>query len=44
LPSAPLSVPDESITLSKRGQHGERQAFEPAFSVGPFFAQCRLGI
>jgi hypothetical protein len=44
LPSAPLSVPDESIAFTKRGQHGDRQTFEPAFPVGTFFAQYRLGI
>jgi len=44
LPGAPLSAPDESITFTKRGQHGDRQPFESAFPVGPFFAQYRLGI
>jgi hypothetical protein len=36
LPSAQLSVPHESIAFSKRGQHRDRQSFEPAFPVGPF--------
>jgi hypothetical protein len=44
LPSALLSVADESIAFTKRGQHRDRQSFEPAFPVGPFFAQYRLGI
>jgi hypothetical protein len=44
LPSAPLRVPDESIAFGKRGQHRDSQSFEPAFPVGPFFAQYRLGI
>jgi hypothetical protein len=35
LPSALLSVPDESIAFTKRGQHRDRQSFEPAFPVGP---------
>ena len=39
-----LSVPDESIAVTKRGQRGDRQSFEPAFPVGPFFPQYRLGI
>ena len=30
LPSAPLSVPDQSIAFTKRGQHRDRQTFEPA--------------
>ena len=44
LPSAPLSVPDQSIAFTERGQHRDRQSFEPAFPVGSFFAQYRLGI
>ena len=44
LPSPPLSVPDQSIAFTERGQHGDRQTLEPAFPVGPFFAQYRLGI
>jgi len=44
LTSAPLSVPDEGIAFTKRGQHRDRQSFEPAFAVGTFFAQYRLGI
>jgi hypothetical protein len=44
LPSAPLSVPDESIAFSKRREHCDRQSFEPAFPVDTFFAQYRLGI
>jgi hypothetical protein len=35
LPSALLSVADESIAFTKRGQHHDRQSFEPAFPVGP---------
>jgi hypothetical protein len=30
--------------FSKRGQHNDRQTFEPAFASGAFFAQYRLGI
>jgi hypothetical protein len=41
---AQLSRPDESIAFTKRCQHGDRQDFEPAFPVGTFFAQYRLGI
>jgi hypothetical protein len=41
---APLSVPDQSIAFTKRGQHDAPQAFQSAFPVGPFFAQYRLGI
>jgi hypothetical protein len=44
LPSAPLSVPDESIAFPERDQHLDRQSFEPAFPIGPFFAQHRPGI
>jgi hypothetical protein len=44
LPSAPLSVPDESIAFTQRGQQLDRQRLEPAFPVGPFFAQGRLGV
>jgi len=44
LPSAPLSVPDQSIAFTERGQHCDRESFEPAFSVGSFFAQDRLGV
>ncbi len=44
VPSPPLSIPDQSIAFSKRGQHRDRQSFEPAFPVGPFFTQYRLGI
>jgi hypothetical protein len=39
LPSAPLSVPNQSITFTKRGQHRDRESFEPAFPVGTFFPQ-----
>ena len=42
--SAPLSVPNESIAFPERGQHLDRQSFEPAFPIGPFFAQHRPGI
>src|SRR5215217_9748765 len=44
LPSAPLSIPDQSIAFTKRGQHRDRQSLGPAFPVGPFFAQYRPGI
>ena len=44
LPSAPLRVPDESIAFAERGQHRDRQTFEPAFPLGAFFAQDRPGI
>jgi hypothetical protein len=44
LPSALLSVPDESIAFTERGQHRDRQTLEPAFPVGAFLAQDRLGI
>jgi hypothetical protein len=42
--SALLSVPDESIAFSKRGQHSDRQTLEPAFAIGTLFVQYRLGI
>jgi len=44
LPSAPLRIPDQSIAFTECGQHVDRQSFEPAFPVGPFFTQRRLGI
>ena len=44
LPGPPLSIPDQSIAFTECGQHRDRQSFEPAFPVGPFFAQYRLGI
>jgi uncharacterized protein (DUF2141 family) len=44
LPIAPLGLPEESIAFSKHGQHRDRQSFEPAFPVGAFFVQYRLGI
>ena len=44
LPSALLSVPDQSIAFAKRGQHRDRQTLKPAFPIGTFFAQYRLGI
>ena len=44
LPSAPLSIPDQSIAFNECGQHRDRQSFEPPFPVGPFFTQYRLGI
>jgi hypothetical protein len=44
LPSALLSVPDESIAFTKRGQHCDRQTLKPALPVGTFFAQYGLGI
>jgi hypothetical protein len=43
LPGAPLN-PDESIAFTKRGQRNDRQIFELAFPIGPFFAQYRLGV
>ena len=44
LPSPPLSVPDQSIAFTQRGQHRDRQPLQPAFPVGPFFTQNRLGV
>jgi hypothetical protein len=44
LPGPPLSIPDQSIAFTERGQHDDRQSFEPPFPVGPFFTSCRLGI
>jgi hypothetical protein len=44
LPSPPLSVPDQSIAFTQRGQHRDRQSLEPAFPVGPFLTQYRLGV
>jgi hypothetical protein len=44
LRSAPLSVLDESITFTERGEHRDCQSSEPAFPVGSFLAQYRLGI
>jgi hypothetical protein len=44
LPGAPLSVPDQSIAFTKCRQHFDRQGFESAFPVGPFFAEYRVGI
>jgi hypothetical protein len=44
LASPPLSIPDQSIAFTKCGQHRDRQSFEPAFPVGPFFTQYRLRI
>jgi hypothetical protein len=44
LTSAPLSVADESIAFTERGQYGDCQSFEPALPVGPLFAQHRLGV
>jgi hypothetical protein len=44
LSGAPLSVPDQSSAFTERGQHGDRQTLKPAFPVGPFFTQYRLGI
>jgi hypothetical protein len=44
LPSAPLSVPHESISFTECGQHSDRQTFEPAFPVGTLLAQDRPGI
>jgi hypothetical protein len=44
LPSAPLSVPDEGIAFTKRGQHRDCQSFEPALPDGTFFAQGCLSV
>jgi hypothetical protein len=45
LPSPPLSVPNQSIAFTKRGQHCDRQSFEPAFPVGSkLWTQYRRGI
>ena len=41
---ASLSVPDQAIAFSKRGQHSGRQTFKPALPVGTFLPQYRLGI
>jgi hypothetical protein len=43
-PSAPFRVTDRPVTFTERGQRLDRQAFEPAFPIGPFFTQDRLGI
>jgi hypothetical protein len=34
---------DRSVAFTERGQHRDRQTFEPAFPVGTFLAQYRLG-
>jgi hypothetical protein len=39
-----LSLPSLSIAFSKRGEHRDRQSFEPAFPVGSFLMQYRLGV
>ena len=44
LPSPPLSVPNESIAFTERGQYRYGESFEPSFPVGPFFTPRRLGI
>jgi hypothetical protein len=44
LPSPPLSGPDQSIALTKRGQHRNSQSCEPAFPLRPFLTQNRLHI
>jgi hypothetical protein len=44
LPGPPLSIPDQSIAFTECGQHHDRQSFDPAFPVGPFFTPRRLGI
>jgi hypothetical protein len=44
LPSAQLSIPDQSIPFTECGKHRDRQTFEPAFPVGPFFTYYRLRI
>jgi hypothetical protein len=44
LPGPPLSIPDQSIAFTECGQHRDRQSFESAFPVGPFFTPRRLGI
>jgi hypothetical protein len=38
------SVADRSVAFTERGQQGDRKTFEPAFPVGAFLAQYRLGI
>jgi hypothetical protein len=42
-PGAPLRVADRSVAFTERGQHGDRKTIEPAFPVGTFLAQHRLG-
>jgi len=32
------------MAFTKRGQHRDRQTFEPAFPIGAFFMQYRLSI
>ena len=44
IPGAPLRVADRSVAFIERGQHGDRKNFEPAFPVGTFLTQYRLGI
>jgi hypothetical protein len=44
LPGPLFSIPDQSIAFTECGQHRDRQSFEPAFPVGPFFTPRRLGI
>jgi hypothetical protein len=41
---APLRVLDCSVAFTERRQHLNRQRSEPAFPVGPLFAQYRVGI
>jgi hypothetical protein len=43
-PGAPLRVADRSIAFTECGQQGDRKTFEPAFPIGTFLAQYRLGI
>jgi hypothetical protein len=43
LPCPPLRVADRGVAFTERGQHRDRQTFEPAFPVGTFLAQYRLG-
>jgi hypothetical protein len=44
IPGAPLRAADRSVAFTEHGQHGDRQSFEPAFPVGPFSAQYRVGV
>jgi hypothetical protein len=41
---ARLSASRTAASRSPSGQQGDRQTFEPAFPVGTFLAQHRLGI
>jgi hypothetical protein len=43
-PGAAIRAADRGVAFTECGQHGDCQPLEPAFPVGPFFAQYRLGI